>query len=113
MPPVCGVGSGRTVTVLTNQRPNLQLGHGCPRGCDELGNQNAKRFDSLQSGVLSQRPLLLVQALAAPIPEPASLWLLGAGVAGVAGVGGIAKFAAPGALCRLRPGPKRASSAPP
>lgn len=50
---------------------------------NESGNQNAKRFDSQQSGVLSQRPLLVVQA--APIPEPASLWLLCAGVLGLLG----------------------------
>ncbi len=49
---------------------------------DESGSQSAKRFDSLQSGVLSQRPLLLVQT--APVPEPASLWLLAAGGLGLA-----------------------------
>jgi hypothetical protein len=45
----------------------------------EIDAQNAKRFDSRESGVPSNRPLLVVQV--AQIPEPASAALLALGVA--------------------------------
>lgn len=44
----------------------------------ELDIQNAKRFDSRESGVLAQRPMLVVQV--SPIPEPATTALFAAGL---------------------------------
>lgn len=48
----------------------------------EIDAQNAKRFDSRESGVPPNRPLLVLQLT--PIPEPASALLLALGVAALA-----------------------------